>query len=79
MKSVAELTPGKAREDVERDWRGDGGLQSRTQSRYRFGTCQKIKVDVQFEVEPSTPKYGWSQEDIIKSISKPYLELPAFD
>jgi hypothetical protein len=79
MKSVADLRSGKTRKDVERDWREDGGLQSRTFSRYIFGTCTKIKIDVHFELAPSTPKYGWSQEDKIVSASKPYLELPAHD
>ena len=79
MKSVAELTAGKTRKDVEHGWREDGGLQSRTRSLYRFSRCEKIKIDVEFEVAPKTPAYGWSADDKVKTVSKPYLELPAFD
>jgi hypothetical protein len=79
MKSVAELTAGKTRRGVERSWREDGGLQSRARSRYIFRNCSKIKIDVEFELAPSTPKFGSSPEDKVKTVSKPYLELPAYD
>jgi len=79
MKSAASLSPGKTRKDIEDAWTSDGGLQSRTRSRYRFRNCDRIKIDVELKVAPSAPKYGWSDEDTITDVPKPYLENPAFD
>ncbi|NYF53541.1 hypothetical protein [Tunturiibacter gelidoferens] len=70
------IHPGMTRKDLDRVLTTEGGLSTRLQRTYVFLDCQYIKVDVRFKAAAGTPNsFGESPEDVIESVSKPYLEF----
>jgi hypothetical protein len=70
------IRPGMKRKDLDRVLSTEGGLSTRLQRRYVFLDCQYIKVDVRFIAAAGTTNlFGESPEDVIESVSKPFLEF----
>jgi hypothetical protein len=79
LKAAADLKVGDTRADVERSFELEGGLQSRTKSRYVFKKCSYIKIDVEFTGKGDSSPAGFPSTDIIVQVSKPYLEYSIED
>jgi len=80
MGQIAAIKPGKHRADLAELFRGDGGITVGRERRFVFKECPLIKIDVRFK--PSGEGQQWLQEDpddVIESVSKPYLEYPFAD
>jgi hypothetical protein len=70
--------PGNTRARVEQTFTEDGGIQTRSQTRYTFKQCHYIKINVEFSYTDNHPA-DFSPDDKIVKISKPYIELPVAD
>jgi len=66
------------RQDVERYFTLDGGMNWRGQSRYVYQKCDLIQVEVTFEPDPKEQK-GFSTHDKIIKLSKLFLDYPTRD
>jgi len=75
LQETSKLKPGITRDKVEVTFVLDGGMHFRRTSRYSFRKCPSIKVDVEF----SGSRADSSPTDRIIKVSRPYLELPAYD
>jgi hypothetical protein len=73
------IKPGIKRKDVERYFKFDGGLQFPDTGHYVFRSCGYIKVDVEFEAAASRGDALFSPDDIVKRVSKLYLEYSVKD
>jgi hypothetical protein len=74
------IHPGMTRKDLDRILTTEGGISSRLWRTYVFIDCQYIKVDVRFKAAAETTNsLGESPEDLIESVSKPYLEFAHAD
>jgi hypothetical protein len=68
------------RKDLDRLLTTEGGLSTRLQREYVFVECPYIKVDVRFKAAAgTTDSLGENPEDVIESVSKPYLEFSIVD
>ena len=75
LQETSKLKLGITRDKVEVTFVLDGGMQFGRTSRYSFRKCPSIKVDVEF----SGSRADSSPTDRIVKVSRPYLELPAYD
>ncbi len=75
LQETGKLKSGITRDKVEVTFVLDGGMQFGRTSRYSFRKCPSIKVDVEF----SGSRADSSPTDRIVKVSRPYLELPAYD
>ncbi len=75
---VQQIRPGDLRKSLDLSWQEDGGIQVPSPMRYLLRTCKTIKIDVKFRQVDVTRAFG-TPDDIIVSVSKPYLEYPAYD
>jgi len=73
---VQSIKVGMTREDLLKVLQTEGGIYSRKSQIFVYPACPCIKVEVVFD--PVGEEKG-SEEDKIKSISKPFLELPKID
>lgn len=76
----SKISPGATREEVGKIFTTEGGLSSARQRTYVYRLCPYIKVDVVFI--PSDPKQGAVEEratDVVKSVSRPYLQWSVVD
>lgn len=71
LKAALELTPGMSRADVEKYFKEDGGGQSNVLGRFVSRECGLIKIEIEFEVKNER---GFSKDDKIVKVSRPYLE-----
>lgn len=81
MGQIAAIKPGMYRKDLATLFRADGGLTFFGQSsRFVYKECPLIKINVEFKrpAEKAPPKWD-DPDDVIESISKPYLEYPFAD
>jgi hypothetical protein len=70
------IHPGMKRKELDRVLTTEGGLSTRLERTYVFLDCQYIKVDIRFRATAGTTNsFGESPEDVIESVSKPYLEF----
>ena len=71
---VSKIKPGMRRMDLLKVFTTEGGLSPRLRRTYVYRECPYIKVDVRFKAVGSakTP-FDEPPEDIIESISRPYL------
>jgi hypothetical protein len=76
LRAALELSPGMTRGDVEKQFKEDGGGQSNIQGRFVYRECGLIKVDVEFDVKNQR---GFSKDDKIVKVSRPYLEYGSKD
>jgi hypothetical protein len=80
LTEIETIKPGQTRRDLLKLFSMDGGLTSRSVTRYLYLRCEAIKVDVTFEkVGDPTEKFPFNPDDKIITISKPYLEWPFLD
>jgi len=80
MRQIATIHPGMKRSELAALFRPDGGLSTQTEERYLFKECQVIKIDVHFKPAKSEGEWKFEDpDDVIESISKPYLQYPIYD
>jgi hypothetical protein len=72
------LKSGMTRQDVERYFVLDGGMNFRGQSYYVHQNCNLIRVEVTFDLDPKLQN-GFSPRDTITKLSKLYLSFPSKD
>ena len=80
MRQIGSIQPGMRRKDLAKIFTTQGGLSSPQQRTYVHVECPYIKVDVRFKAtdgKADTPEED--PEDIIESISRPYLQWGVFD
>jgi len=86
LKRMRTVTPGMTRADLRQVFATEGGLSTGLWRRYVYVGCPWFKVDVEFEPvgRPARDADGRvtlveSDRDIIKTISKPYIEFSITD
>jgi hypothetical protein len=86
LKEMQKIEVGMTRADLLKVFTTEGGLSTGLNRTYVYRDCSYIKVDVEFEPvgRPSRDADGRvtlveSNEDVIKKISKPYLEWNVLD
>jgi len=81
---IQTIKPGMTRADLLKVFTTEGGIFTREQRTYVSRDCKYFKVDVKFEafsyvdligVDPST--YVPMGLDVIREISRPYIQMPA--
>jgi len=70
-----KIKPGMTRAEVSQNFMADGGINDYTHQRYVSRTCTIIKIDIDFTLVGAPPN-GLEErpQDIVKAVSKPYLE-----
>lgn len=71
LRELAVVRPGAARAAVERVMARDGGITPIGTERYFLRACDHVKLDVEYE------RRGGA--DVVRRVSKPYLEPPFMD
>lgn len=80
LRQIGTIQPGMHRRDLATLFRQDGGLSSFGQGRYVLKECPMIKIDVKFKSPDGKSQLQQeSPDDIIDSVSKPYLQWPFAD
>lgn len=84
LNDFESIKVGTTREEIERKWTMDGGIQVLSQNRYVHRVCGCFKIDVEFDVKGNAadkrPMWEiWSKKDKVIKVSKPYLERPVSD
>ncbi len=77
--AAGDIKVGSLREFVEHNFELDGGAQTRETSRYMFKKCHFIKIIVRFARGDTPTSEQESPKDLVKSVSRPYLEYPGSD
>jgi hypothetical protein len=80
LRQIGKIKPGMCRKDLLAIFKTEGGVSFRTQRTYVSVECPYIKVDVQFRAAGnghSGPNED--PDDVIKSISRPYLAWSVMD
>ena len=80
LRQVAKVQPGMKRQDLLKLFRPEGGLSTRIQRTYVFAECPYIKVNLRFK--PASNNENGIEEmpdDLIESISQPYLAWSVMD
>jgi hypothetical protein len=80
MRQITKIEPGMKRQDLLKVFTTEGGLSTRFQRTYVYSECPYIKVNVRFKAanhEGNTPEE--QPDDIIESISQPYLAWSTMD
>jgi len=74
------IRPGMPRKELYARFRTEGGIYTRSQQRYVSKRCPYIKIDVTFKLakQYADPSYE-DPEDIIVTVSKPYLQWSIMD
>lgn len=71
LRQIQKIQPGMRRRDLFKLFRPDGGLSNRLHHRYVLIECPYIKIDVEFKAVGNEREE--SDEDLIVSVSRPYL------
>ncbi len=86
VKRMQEVKPGMTRADLLKVFTAEGGISTALNRTYVYRECPYIKVDVEFEAvgRPARDKDGRvtlveSDADLIKVISRPYLQFSVAD
>jgi len=86
LKEIEKVTVDMTRADLFKVFTTEGGLSTGLKRVYVYRKCPYIKVDVEFEPvdKPARGAEGRvtlieADEDVIKKISKPYLEWSILD
>src|ERR1044071_4491661 len=86
LKEIQTIKVGMTRADLLKVFTTEGGLSTGLRRTYVYSECQYFKVDVEFEPvgRPARDASGRvtlaeSGDDVIKSISKPYLDWSVAD
>ena len=78
LTDFGNLKTGMSRQDIERSFVLDGGMNFRNHSYYVYSKCDLIRVEVTFEPD-TTVKDGFSPRDRVTQLSKLYLGFPSKD
>lgn len=77
---AGKIKPGMQRGDLLKVFTTEGGLSNRLRRTYVYNDCPYIKVDVRFKpVGSAKTPFEEPLEDIIESISRPYLAWSIMD
>jgi hypothetical protein len=86
LKEIQKIKIGMTRADLLKVFTTEGGLSTGLNRTYVYRECRYIKVAVEFEPvgRPARDAAGRvtlkeAGQDVIKKISKPYLEWPVID
>ena len=75
-----KIKPGMTRAELLKIFTGEGGLFTARHRTFGYRPCWEIKVDVEFDLSnPDQSVVDQEPTDIIKTISKPYLEWGTID
>jgi hypothetical protein len=80
LRQIAKIEPGMKRRDLLKVFTTEGGLSTRFQHTYVYSECPYIKVNVRFKAANNEGN-GVEDEpdDLIESISQPYLAWSVMD
>lgn len=74
LRQIQKIQPGMTRQDLLKVFTTEGGLSTRSQRTYVYSGCPYIKVNVRFKATRDEGNGGVEEpDDIIESISQPYL------
>jgi len=74
-----QIKAGMTRREVQKQFKEDGGIQVRGQTRYVYKKCAYVQVEITFKLaEPGKPVES-SPDDIVTKVSKPYLAYTTMD
>jgi len=80
LRQIERIEPGTHRKDLAPILRTEGGMYSRGQRTYVHVDCPFIKVDVRFKgADNKGDPHEESPDDVIESISRPYLAWSVAD
>ena len=80
LRQIGKINPGMRRKDLLKVFTTEGGLSTRTQRTYVYVECPYIKVNVRFKaLNSESPELYEDPDDIIESISQPYLAWSVMD
>jgi hypothetical protein len=81
LRQIGKIEPGMRRKDLLKTFTTEGGLSFRTQQTYVYIECPYIKMDVHFKAVDGGDEAGTNEHlnDIIESISQPYLQWGVYD
>jgi hypothetical protein len=80
LRQIGKFKPGIRRRDLLKVFTTEGGLSFRTQRTYVYAECPYIKVTVHFKVSGDEgATIDEDPDDIIESISQPYLQWGVYD
>lgn len=80
LRQIGKFKPGMQRKDLYEVFTTEGGLSTRTQRTYVYSECRYIKVTVHFKVSKNESiEIQDDPDDIIESISQPYLQWGVYD
>jgi hypothetical protein len=80
LRRITEIEPGMKRKDLLRAFITEGGLSTRFQRSYVYSECPYIKVSVRFKAAKNEgDSLKEDPDDIIESISRPYLAWSVTD
>ena len=80
LRQIEKIKPGMKRQDLLKVFTTEGGLSTRSQRTYVYSECPYIKVNVRFKASANESD-GIEEDpnDIIESISQPYLQFSIMD
>jgi hypothetical protein len=80
LRQITKIEPGMKRQDLLKVFTTEGGLSTRVQRTYVYSECPYIKVNVRFKAANHEGNAVEEQpDDIIESISQPYLAWSTMD
>jgi hypothetical protein len=80
LDSANSLHRGMKRSDVEKDFVLDGGISTATVANYVYRQCPTIKIEVGFERVGADGQFArGGPNDIVKYVSRPFLDYPVKD
>jgi hypothetical protein len=80
LRQIGKFKPGMRRKDLLKVFTTEGGLSTRTQRTYIYIECPYIKVTVHFKPSSNeSTEIRDDPDDIIESISQPYLQWGVSD
>lgn len=80
LRQIQKIKPGMKRQDLFKVFTTEGGISTRFQRTYVYSECPYIKVNVRFKAATNESN-GMEEDadDIIESISQPYLQWSVMD
>jgi hypothetical protein len=80
LEAVGRIKKDMTRADVAKEFLQEGGLFSREQTVYTFKMCPYIKIRVTFSPDPNYKGFSdGSPRDVVRSVSKPFIEYGVSD
>jgi hypothetical protein len=80
LRQIGKIKPGMRRKDLLKVFTTEGGISARTQRTYVHTECPYIKVNVRFRVVSNESlDLNEDPDDIIESVSQPYLAWTVID